>query len=341
MKAARVYEPGKIVIEEVPLPELEENDVLIKVHRAGICGTDVGVLHGYVPAKFPVTLGHEFSGTVAKLGSPSLISRFKEGDPVSAAGGWGCKECDFCRQGMVRFCKQRYGLGRTVDGCMAEFVKMDSRVVFRLPPNVPFDESQNFLNIACVVRAFKKVPLQLGNKVVIFGPGNMGLVMLQILKLAGASQVIVVGTRDHPLELAKKFGATHVVNVTRESPVKAISELFPNGADVVIEATGNPLSFQNACDVIKAGGVLISIGMFSDKIKELNLSFLYQKEATIFGTTGGEEGYQEALQLLEEKRLKIVPMITHRFPLEDTAKGFQTFEDKGANALRIIIEPAA
>ncbi len=341
MKAARVHEPGKIVIEEVPLPELEGNDVLIKVLRAGICGTDVGVLHGYVPAKFPVTLGHEFSGTVARLGSPSLISRFKEGDPVSAAGGWGCGECEFCRQGMVRFCKQRYGLGRTVDGCMAEFVKMDSWVVFRLPPNVPFDESQNFLNIACVIRAFKKAPLQLGNKAVIFGAGNMGLVMLQILKLAGASQVIAVDTIDFRLEMAKKFGATHVVNVTKENPINTILKLLPNGADVVMEATGNPLSFQNACDVIKAGGVLISIGMFSSKVKELNLSFLYQKEATIYGTTGGEEGYQEALQLLAEKRLAIAPMITHRFPLEDTARGFETFEDKGANALRIIIEPAA
>ena len=340
MKAARVYEPGKIVIEEVPLPELEENDVLIKVHRAGICGTDVGVLHGYVPAKFPVTLGHEFSGTIAKLGSPSLISRFKEGDPVSAAGGWGCGECESCRKGMARFCQQRNGLGRTVDGCMAEFVKIDYRVVFRLPPNVPFDEGQNFLNIACVFRAFKKAPLQPGDKVVIFGPGNIGLIMLQTLKLAGASQVIMVGTRDFRLEMAKKFGATHVVNVTQENPVKTILELFPNGADVVMEATGNPLSFQNACDVIKAGGALISIGMFSDKIKELNLSFLYQKEATIFGTTGGEEGYQEALRLLAEKRLEIIPMITHRFPLEDTAKGFQTFEDKSVNALRIIIEPS-
>jgi len=341
MKAARVYEPGKIVIEEVPLPELEENDVLIKVHRAGICGTDVGVLHGYVPAKFPVTLGHEFSGTVAKLGSPSLISRFKEGDPVSAAGGWGCKECDFCRQGMVRFCKQRYGLGRTVDGCMAEFVKMDSRVVFRLPPSVPFDESQNFLNIACVFRAFKKAPLQPGDKVVIFGPGNIGLIMLQLIKLAGASQVIMVGTRDFRLGMAKKFGATHVVNVTQENPVKTILELFPNGADVVMEATGNPLSFPDACAVIKPGGALVSMGLFSGKVKEVDLSFLYKIEAVIYGSNGGEEGYQEALRLLAEKRLEIIPMITHRFPLEDTAKGFQTFEDKGANALRIIIEPAA
>ncbi len=338
MKAVRVSAPGKIAIEEVPLPELGNNDVLIKVQRVGICGTDVGVLHGYVPAKFPLTLGHEFSGTVAKLGSPSL-GGFKEGDPVSAAGGWGCGECEFCRKGKARFCQHRQALGRTVDGCMAEFVKVNSQVVYRLPPNVSFDEGQNFLNIACVVRAFKKVPLQLGNKVVIFGPGNIGLILLQVLKLAGASQVIVVGTRDSRLEVAKEFGATHVVNITRENPVNVIMELFPSGADVVMEASGNPVAFSNACDVLKDGGTIVSISMFSERVKELDLNFLYQKEATIYGTKGGEEGYQESLQLLAEKRLKIVPMITHRFPLEDTAKGFETFDDKAANALRIIIEP--
>lgn len=339
MKAARVSEPGKIVIEEVPLPELGENDVLIKVYRAGICGTDVGVLHGYVPAKFPVTLGHEFSGTVAKLGNPSFDG-FKEGDLVSAAGGWGCGKCEFCRKGVARFCRNRNALGRTADGCMAEFVKVNSQAVYRLPPNVPFDEGQNFLNIACVVQALKKVPLQLGNKVVIFGPGNIGLIMLQLLKLAGASQVIVVGTRDSRLMVAKEFGATHVVNITRENPVKVILELFPNGADVVMEASGQPLAFSNACDVLKDGGALVSMGIFSDKIKEFDLTFLYQKEATIYGTKGGEEGYQEALQMLAEKRLKIVPMITHRFSLEDAAEGFKTFDDKAENALRIIIEPS-
>ena len=140
--------------------------------------------------------------------------------------------------------------------------------------------------------------------------------------------------------MAKKFGATHVVNVTQENPVRVILELFPNGVDVVIEATGKPLAFSNACDVLKDGGTLVSIGMFSDKAKELDLNFLYQKEAIIYGTKGGEEGYQEAIQLLEEKRLKIVPMITHRFSLEDAVEGFRTFDDKAANALRIIIEPS-
>ena len=340
MKAARVREPGKIVIEEVPIPTLDDKDVLIKVHRAGICGTDVGVYHGYVPATLPVTLGHEFSGTIAKLGRPGL-GGFKEGDLVTAVGGWSCGQCEHCQNGNPQYCKSRNALGRTVDGCMAEFVKMDCRVVYPLPLHVSLDEGQNFLNIACVVRGYKKVPLQLGKRAVVFGAGNMGLIMLQMLKAAGASQVIVTDAIPFRLELAKKFGAGHAINVTEGDPVQKIRNLLPAGADVVVEATGNPSAFQNACDVLKEGGALVVIGMFSKKVKEVDLSFLYYKEPIIYGSKGGEEGYEEALQLLEDKKIQITPMITHRFSLEETAKGFGVFEDKNSNALRILIEPTA
>jgi L-iditol 2-dehydrogenase len=336
MKAARVHEPGRIVIEDVPVPALGENEVLIKVHRAGICGTDVGVYHGYVP----VTLGHEFSGAIAKLGRPGL-GGFKEGDPVTAVGGWSCGHCEHCQNGNPQYCKSRNALGRTADGCMAEFVKMDYRVVYPLPLHVSLDEGQNFLNIACVVRGYKKVPLQLGKRAVVFGAGNMGLIMLQMLKAAGASQVIVTDAIPFRLVLAKKFGAGDVINVTAGDPVQKIRNLLPAGADVVVEATGNPSAFQNACDVLKEGGALVVIGMFSKKVKEVDLSFLYYKEPIIYGSKGGEEGYEEALQLLEDKKLQITPMITHRFSLEETAKGFGVFEDKNSNALRILIEPTA
>jgi threonine dehydrogenase-like Zn-dependent dehydrogenase len=168
----------------------------------------------------------------------------------------------------------------------------------------------------------------------------MGLLMLQMLKAAGASQVIVTDTIPFRLQLAKNFGAGHAINVTEGDPVQRIRDLLPTGADVVVEATGNPSAFQSACDVLKEGGALVVIGMFSKKVKEVDLSFLYYKEPIIYGSKGGEEGYEEALQLLEDKKLQVTPMITHRFPLEETAKGFGVFEDKNANALRILIEPS-
>jgi threonine dehydrogenase-like Zn-dependent dehydrogenase len=338
MKAARVVEPGKIVIEEVPIPRLGENDVLIKVHRVGICGTDVGVKNGYITAKFPVTLGHEFSGTVAKLGAPSL-GGFMEGMPVSAAGGWGCRKCELCQNGMALYCKNRISLGRTVDGCMAEFVKVDYREVYRLPSNVSFDEGQNVANIACVVRAFKKVPLQLGKTVAIFGPGNAGLIMLQMCKLAGAYQGVMVGTRDFRLEMARKFGANHVINVKRDNPVKAILGWYPNGVDVAVEAAGTESSLQSCCDVIRPAGVLVVFGIFHGKLREFDPCFLYYKEPLIYGSKGADGAYQEAIQLLEEKRLQIETMITHRFPLVETPEAFRIFEDKIPDALRIVIEP--
>jgi len=337
MKAARVYEPGKIVIEDMPTPELEENDVLIRVHRAGICGTDVGVVHGYVKARLPVTLGHEFSGTVAEVGS-GVGSVLQKGEAVVSEGGWGCRFCDLCRRGMGLYCRNRYSLGRNVDGCMAEFVKVDYRAVHRIPADVSMDEAQNAVNIACAVRAFKKVPLQLGKTVAVFGPGNAGLIMLQLLKMAGAHQAVMVGTRDFRLRLAREFGASHVVNVKTQDPVQEMLEWFPDGVDVVVEASGNARALQDCFNVVKPSGAVVVFGIFSDKIKEFDPSFLYFKEPVVYGSKGAEGAYEETFKLLSEKRLKILPMITHRFPLSETAAAFKVFEDKVPDALRIVIE---
>ncbi len=337
MKAARVHEPGKIVIEDIPIPELTEKDILIKVHRAGICGTDVSVVNGHLSASLPVTLGHEFCGTIAGCGSTTLTD-FKEGEPVISGGGWGCGECGLCREGNGLYCKDRFSLGRNTDGCMAEYVKVDYRVVRRLPQNVSFDEGQNTVNIACSVRAFKKAPQVLGKNAAVFGPGNAGLIMLQLLKMAGAYRAVMVGTRDFRLDLAKQFGASQVVNVKKEDPVKAIMQWYPEGVDLVIEASGISRVLEDCVKVVKPGGAIVVFGIFSDKISDFDPSFLYYKEPVIYGSKGAAGAFQEAVQLMEEKKLQIVPMITHRFPLAETAQAFKVFEDKVPDALRIIID---
>lgn len=337
MKAARVHEPGKIVVEDVPIPELKENEILIRVHRAGICGTDVGVVHGYVSARFPVTLGHEFSGTIAKVGNPALTD-LKEGEPVISGGGWGCGECRLCAQGMDLYCQNRFSLGRNIDGCMAEFIKVDYRAVHRLPGGVSLDEGQNTVNIACSVRAFKKVPLYLGKTVAVIGPGNAGLIMLQLVKMAGAYQAVMIGTRDFRLDMAKKFGAARVINIREEDPVAVMSKWYPDGVDVVIEASGKTNALQTCFDIVKPNGAVVVFGIFSDKMDVFDPSFLYHKEPIIYGSKGAAGAFPQALRLLEEKRLQILPMITHRFPLEKTADAFRVFEDKVPDALRIVIE---
>jgi threonine dehydrogenase-like Zn-dependent dehydrogenase len=337
MKAARVREHGKIVIEDVPIPELKETEVLIAVHRAGICGTDVGVVDGHVSAKYPVTLGHEFAGTIAGLGSPSLTD-FKEGDPVISGGGWGCGKCELCRQGLGLYCKNRFSLGRNVDGCMAEYVKVDHRVVKKMPGNVSFDEAQNTVNIACALRAVKKIDLQKVKTAAVFGPGNAGLIILQLLKMGGVERVVMVGTRDFRLEMAERFGAAAVVNVKREDPVEAILKRFPYGVDAVFESSGTAGALESAFSAVKSNGSIVVFGIIAEKIKEFDPSFLYYKEPIIFGSKGASGAYGGAIALLEEKKLEILPMITHRFGLDETAKAFKVFVDKVSDALRIVID---
>lgn len=339
MKAARVHKLGEIEIVDVPIPEIGGKDILIKVHRAGICGTDVGMVQGKVSGKLPITLGHEFCGTVAQIGN-EVSTDLKEGDPVVAGGSWVCGECDSCTQGNELYCKNRFSLGRTVDGCMAEFVRMNHRVVHRLPENVSFDEGQNIVNIACSVRAVKKLPFLLGKTVAVFGPGNAGMIMLQLLKMAGASKAVMVGTRDFRLEMAKKFGADLVVNVKKEDPAKTIFDWCPEGIDLIVEASGQATVLEDCINVLKPGGSIVVFGIFSDRIKNFDPSFLYYKEPVLYGSKGTSGAFEDAIQLLAEKRLQILPMITHRFPLEETAAAFNVFETKVPDAMRILIDVA-
>ncbi len=338
MKAARVHERGKIVIEEVPVPEVGEKEVLIAVHRVGICGTDVGVVGGHVSATYPVTLGHEYSGVVAKLGSPRLTPHLKEGDPVVSSGGWGCGECELCRQGMDLYCTNRRSLGRNVDGCMAEYIKVDYRSVSKLPPAISLDEAQNIVNIGCSVRAVRKLDLAKIKTAAVIGPGNAGLMILQLLKMGGVERVVMAGTRDFRLEMARRFGADEVVNIRREDPVKRIRGWFPHGVDAVCESSGTTGGLQSAFDVVRSNGSVVVFSIITEKMQEFDPSFLYLKEPIIYGSKGAAGAFPEAIRLLEEKKLQILPMITHRFPLAETAKAFQVFADKVADALRIVID---
>jgi threonine dehydrogenase-like Zn-dependent dehydrogenase len=156
--------------------------------------------------------------------------------------------------------------------------------------------------------------------------------------MAGADKMVMVGTRDYRLEMAKKFGANLVVNVKREDPVKSILDWSPEGIDLAVEATGKAVVLEDCIEVIKPGGAIVVFGIFSDRIKDFDPSFLYYKEAVVYGSKGAAGSFDEAIRLLEEKKLQILPMITHRFPLEETAAAFKVFEDKVPDALRIIIE---
>jgi threonine dehydrogenase-like Zn-dependent dehydrogenase len=339
MQAARVHETGKIVIEEVPIPKLLPHEVLIAVQRAGICGTDVGVVDGHVPAKVPVTLGHEFSGTVAGLGSPGLAG-LKEGEAVISEGGWGCGVCDLCRQGGGLYCRSRFSLGRTGDGCMAEFVKVDHRAVHRIPPGVSFDEAQNVVNVACALRAVRKLDLTQVRTAVVFGPGNAGLIIAQLLKLGGVEKVVMVGTRDARLEMAQALGCDGTVNLRRENPAEALRRWFPDGADATFEASGTAPGLLGAIDAVRCNGSIVVFGMVAGKLRDFDPSFLYLKEPILYGSKGAEGMFPETMDLLTRRQLQIMPMVTHRFPLAETAAAFQVALDKDPTALRIVIDVA-
>jgi len=162
--------------------------------------------------------------------------------------------------------------------------------------------------------------------------------ILQLLKMGGVAKVVMAGTRDFRLEMARRFGADEAVNIRREDLTKKIAGWFPFGVDAVFESSGTTGGLQSAFDIIKSNGSVVVFSIITERMKEFDPSFLYLKEPIIYGSKGAGGAFPEAIRLLEEKKLQILPMITHRFPLEETAKAFKVFSDKVADALRIVID---
>jgi threonine dehydrogenase-like Zn-dependent dehydrogenase len=308
-------------------------EVLI-VCIGGICGTDVGVVDGHVSATYPVTLGHEYSGVVAKVGSTKVMPHLREGDPVVSGGGYGCGECELCRQGMDLYCTNRRSLGRNFDGCMAEYIKVDYRSVSKLPPAVSLDEAQNIVNIGCAVRAVRKLDLAKIKTAAVIGPGNAGLMILQLLKMGGVGKVVMAGTRDFRLEMARSFGADEAVNIRREDLGKKIAGWFL-GVDAVSSPPARPAGSR--APSTSSGPTGRSWCSASHRqMKEFDL-VLYQRSRSSTAPRARQEP-SRGHPLAGGEKPRILPMITHRFPLEETAKAFKVFSDKIADALRIVID---
>jgi L-iditol 2-dehydrogenase len=340
MKAAVLYEPNYLKIEEVERPSIGKDEVLIQVKKAGICGTDIAVFIGeHQPVELPRVLGHEYSGVIAHVGSE--VSGLSEGDGVVSEASWGCGSCSSCLAGRPDKCQKRQALGRTVDGVFAEFVRVPAGIVHKLPEGVSHEEGQLVVNLACSVRAVRRSQIVLGDHVLIIGSGQAALLILQVSKLNGAGRVTMVGgERQRRLELAKELGADEVIQARSEEGQRRMEALARDGAvDVVIEASGSPNQLERAMQVVKQGGKVLVFSIFTEDVKSLNGNLLYHKELNLRGSRGGAGGYVAALDLLQNKRVRIQPMISHDFPLENVDEGIRAMLERDPSVVRITVTP--
>lgn len=325
MKAlVKRYPKEGIWLEDVPVPQVGLNDVLIKVKQAAICGTD---LHMYKwdewsqgHCKTPYTMGHEFVGTVAEVGAG--VRNFVIGERVTAEGHIVCGHCRNCRRGMGHVCEHTLSVGITRDGAFAEYVSIPESNVVKLPDSISDDFASimdPFGNATHTALAF---PL-LGEDVLITGAGLIGTMATGICRYAGAKHVVVTDLNDLRLDIAKKMGATLTVNAKKgETLDGAMKQLGIHGFDVGLEMSGSPIAFNDMVEHMYKGANIAQLGILPSNT-QVNWSDIIFNALTIKGITGRkmwETWYQMEQMLLGG--LDLSPVITHHFAFEDFQKGF-------------------
>jgi len=338
MRAQVYYEPEVMKMEMIDIPRISDNEVLVRVKAVGICGSDMSYYYGHSPlgtpdGKGPLVLGHEFSGEVVEVGKiPASMKLFKEGDRVIANPVQQCNSCDMCSRGMFNVCPNCVVPGVTVNGGFAEYCKLNYTHVYQMPDNMSFEEGAVVEPLACATYAIKKTEINLGDFAVVFGPGPIGIMMVQLIKAAGAGKVALVGRRDFPLNIGKEVGADYVIN-TRDanSPyytdniVKKIRELSGGSmADKVVVPTSSLDALQSAIDVSGSGSTIVYFGLPGpdDRIQVPALSCI-TSDKTIKFSWLAPLVWPTAIKAVAAGLVNVKKIFTHRFSLEECEEGIR------------------
>jgi threonine dehydrogenase-like Zn-dependent dehydrogenase len=345
MMAQRLYGQRDLRWMEIDVPELLENEVLIKVKFCGVCGTDQAIYSGESSfwaeglIKVPMTFGHEYSGTITAAGK--RVSNFKVGDRVVCDTGISCGICDRCREGDYLFCSRMKAVGTIVaqDGGYAEYAVMPERHVFMLPDNVSFEQGAMVEPIATGLYAVKKSSIKTGENVVIIGTGPIGLGAVPFAMLSGAKKVILAGRKDFKLEIGKKFGADEIINTTREDLHDRVMELTGGqGADVVIEASGSMDMLREAIRMSNYGGRVSCVAFYEKLLDGINIDLMIIKSIHLVPVGGSPNMGPVVIKMMECGKVDFTPMITQVIPLADAEKALIDLKTNSASRIKILLK---
>jgi (R,R)-butanediol dehydrogenase/meso-butanediol dehydrogenase/diacetyl reductase len=341
MKALRWYGPQDLRYVDVIEPSPGKGQVKVKINLAGICGSEIREF-AFGPLalssdKAPLTIGHEFAGQVAEVGKG--VKDFKIGDRVTGLGYRLCGECYFCKRGMYNLCLNGGFTGMNIDGCMAEYMVAPAYSLYKLPDNVSDEAGALVEPLAVAIHAVNRANIQYGDVVAIVGDGTIGLCALMTAREAGASRIYLVAKRKGRGRLAPAMGVTEVIYVDENDPVKRISNLTNGlGADKSFECAGAEDSPQLAIDVVRKGGTAVFVGIF-EKPALLNTSGLVFMQKNILGSSIYIDEARVAIDLLTEKRIDPLPLITSKVSLKDAVElGFKRLIADEENNNKILLK---
>lgn len=336
MKALYARAPGEYGLMDRPKPVPASDEALVKVTRAALCHTDVIIRSGAPHVRYPVIPGHEFSGIVEEVGR--AIDYVKPGDRVGIHTVLACGHCRSCRRGDQMGCENYDELGSKRDGGFAEYCTVPARHLYLLPDHVTLEEAALLECLANAVSVVRQSELRMGERVVVVGPGPIGLLAVQVARLANPSVLALVGTRDERLALGTKFGATHTINIKRAGALETIQDILGNkGADAALECAGTPSALELALKIIGWRGRIALEGVFDEhQTFPVSPYFLLARAASLKGINGWLTiDFASALELMSQGRVDVKPVITHAFRLEEWEAAFDMITKRKSEAIKV------
>jgi alcohol dehydrogenase len=354
MKVAVFVDAGRIALDEKPIPDVGPLDALLRITTTTICGTDVHIMKGEYPVEKGLTIGHEPVGVIEKLGS--AVTGYREGQRVIAGAitpsGWSnaCL-CGFHSQdgaGTKHGWKAIGGwkFGNTIDGCQAEYVLVPDAMANLAPVPDDLTDEQVLMCPDIMSTGFsgaERAGIRIGDSVAVFAQGPIGLCATVGAKLSGAATIIAVDRVEARFAVSRRLGADHVVDFSKVDPVEEIMRITDGrGVDVAIEALGTQATFESALRVLRPGGTLSSLGVYSGDLKiPLGAFAAGLGDHTIVTTLcpGGKERMRRLMGIIQTGRVDLKPLVTHRFKLDDIVAAYDLFSHQQDGVLKVAITP--
>jgi L-iditol 2-dehydrogenase len=338
MLQAVMTRPGTIEFRDIEIPEIQDDEVLMRTKRIGVCGSDIHVYHGLHPyTSYPVVQGHEVSGVIAAVGKD--VEDFEVGDEITFTPQVTCGECYPCRHGMYHICEMLKVMGFQTGGAGQDYFVLPIWNVLKLPDGFTLDQGAFVEPVAVGVHAVRKAGDVAGKKVLVLGAGTIGNLVAQVAKALGAEAVMITDISDYKLEKAKASGIDCMVNVANEDLEEAIASHFgPDKADSILECVGVQATADQAVANARKGTTIVVVGVFGEKPK-IDLGLVQDRELSLVGTLMYQKpDYVEAIDLIATGRIKLENLITHRFKFEQYQDAYQTIDEANGHYMKVMIE---
>lgn len=331
-------EPKKIIFREADIPKPGPDQVLVKIKKIGICGSDIHVYHGTHPyTSYPVTQGHEVSGQIVELGE--YVKEFSVGQKVTIEPQVFCGRCYPCLHGKYNLCEHLKVMGFQTTGTASEYFAVDASKVTPIPENMTYGEGAMLEPLAVTIHAARRFPDVKGARAVVLGCGPIGILLIQSLKAMGASEVLATDISDMRLDLAKQMGADHVVNTREKDFGEALVEAYgPDKADVIYECAGSDITMEQAIQNARKGSTIILVAVFgkrasvdlaklNDSELDLNTSMMYR-----------HEDYMDAIRFVNEGKIQLKPLQTAHFAFADYQAAYEYIDNNREKTMKVIID---